>query len=115
MKKRLDMRKIAAQLGAERRGRVQAGGGYFSALELAAEVSRRFRVPEGGGRATNPNWTERRLVGLSPRTLERLRELSRRIGKRQRVKLQPLQLAALVLERAVKELSDRELEELLEG
>ena len=46
----LDMERIAKELGAERRGKVSARGGYFGALQLAAEVSSRFRVPDGGGR-----------------------------------------------------------------
>jgi len=29
---------------------------------LAAEVAARFRVPQGGGRATDPSWSEQRLV-----------------------------------------------------
>ena len=44
----LDMERIAKELGAERRGKVSAHGGYFGALQLAAEVAAsRFRVPEG--------------------------------------------------------------------
>ena len=31
----------------------------------AAEVRARFRVPQGGGRATGPSWSEQRLVRLS--------------------------------------------------
>ena len=44
----LDMERIAKELGAERRGKVSAHGGYFGALQLAAEVAAsRSRVPEG--------------------------------------------------------------------
>ena len=43
----LDMDRIAKNLGAERRGKVVSRGGYFGAVQLAAEVSARFRVPEG--------------------------------------------------------------------
>ncbi len=43
----LDMERIAKELGAERRGKVSARGGYFGALQLAAEVAPRFRVSEG--------------------------------------------------------------------
>src|SRR3712207_3606255 len=77
----LDMERIAKELGAERRGKVSPAGGYFGALQLAAEVTARFRVPEGGGRATDPSWSEQRLVRLSPKTLEQLRE-DRRAGAR---------------------------------
>ena len=37
----LDMDRIAKAMGAERRGKVAARGGYFGALELAAEVAAR--------------------------------------------------------------------------
>jgi hypothetical protein len=72
----LDMDLIARALGAERRGKVSPGGGYFGALQLAAEVASRFRVPEGGGRLTDPSWSELRVVPLSPQTLERLEKLA---------------------------------------
>ena len=42
----LDMERIAKELGAERRGKVSAHGGYFGALQLAAEVASRSRVSE---------------------------------------------------------------------
>ncbi|MDE2743046.1 MAG: hypothetical protein OXI58_15745 [Gemmatimonadota bacterium] len=43
----LDMERIAKELGAERRRKVSAHGGYFGALQLAAEVASRSRVSEG--------------------------------------------------------------------
>ena len=43
----LDMERIAKKLGAERGGKVSAHGGYFGALQLAAEVASRSRVSEG--------------------------------------------------------------------
>jgi len=92
----LDMDRIAKELGAERRGKVSSRGGYFGALQLAAEVTARFRVPEGGGRATDPSWSEQRLVRLSPETLERLEKLA------EQTQASPMQVAALLLERAVK-------------
>src|ERR1051326_244932 len=95
MSAKLDMDRIAEQLGAQRRGKVSARGGYFGAVELAAEVASRFRVPEGGGRATDPKWTEQRLVRLSPQTLERLDKLARQ------TQASPMQVAAILLERAV--------------
>src|SRR6516162_3106258 len=91
----LDMEQIAKGLGAERRGKVSPRGGYFGALQLAAEVTARFRVPEGGGRATDPSWSEQRLVRLSPKTLEQLEKLA------ERAHASPMQVAALLLERAV--------------
>src|ERR671939_759111 len=91
----LDMDQIAKDLGAERRGKVASRGGYFGALQLAAEVTARFRVPEGGGRATDPSWSEQRLVRLSPKTLEELEKLA------EQAQASPMQIAALLLERAV--------------
>jgi hypothetical protein len=91
----LEMERIAKELGAERRGKVSARGGYFGALQLAAEVASRFRVPEGGGRPTDPSWSEQRLVRLAPQTLERLEKLA------EQVQASPMQVAALLLERAV--------------
>src|SRR4051812_3145819 len=98
----LDMERIAQGLGAERRGKVSPRGGYFGALRLAAEVMARFRVPEGGGRATDPSWSEQRLVRLSPKTLEQLAKLA------EHAHASPMQVAALLLERAVQTVVDQE-------
>jgi hypothetical protein len=85
-------------LGAERRGKVSPRGGYFGALQLAAEVSARFRAREGGGRATDPSWSEQRLVRLSPKTLKNLEHLA------EQALASPMQVAALLLEQAVQAL-----------
>jgi hypothetical protein len=45
MNRRLNMDKIAKALGARRRGKVSAMGGYFGALQLLADIEARFRVP----------------------------------------------------------------------
>ncbi|HEX9668235.1 MAG TPA: hypothetical protein VGC93_02015 [Thermoanaerobaculia bacterium] len=113
MKTRLDMDKIAEGLGAERRGKVSAKSGYFGALQLLADIEARFRVPTGGGRPTDPRWTERRLVPLAPRTLERLEEISDRIRKHGHVSLEPMQLAGLLLEKTTEQVSDEEAEQLV--
>jgi hypothetical protein len=113
MKRRLDMDKIARRLGAERRGRVSATGGYFGALQLLVEVEAKFRVPAGGGRPTDPRWTERRLVPLAPETLERLEEITSRVRQRGGVNVEPMQLAALLLEKTAKQLSEAEAEQLV--
>ncbi len=102
MKPKLNMDKIARGLRAERRGEVRATGGYFGALQLVAEVRARFKAPVGGGRGTDPAWTERRLLPLAQQTLARLEQLSEQLGK-QGVAATPLQVAALLLERAVGE------------
>lgn len=99
---KLDMDRIAKGLGAERRGKVSARGGYFGALQLAAEVAARFRVPEGGGRATDPSWSEQRLVRLSPKTLKQLEKIG------EEAHASPMQVAALLLEQAVQTIVNHE-------
>ena len=102
----VDMNKIADGLGAKRIGKVKSSGGYFGALQLAAENSARFRSPAGGGRATNPAWTERRLVPFAPSTLSRLEELAERLH------ISPLQVAAILLEKTVESVRDEDLAQL---
>src|SRR3954470_895101 len=92
---KLDMEQIAKVLGAQRRGKLTAAGGYFGAVQLAAEVAARFRVPQGGGRPTDPSWSEQRLVRLSPKTLEQLERLAGQTHA------SPMQVAAILLEQAV--------------
>lgn len=73
----------------------------------------RFRVPEGGGRPTDPVWTERRLVPLSRRTLTRLETLAAELRESEHLSIEPLQLAALLLERATEQATEVETEELV--
>ena len=113
MKPHLDMDKIARGLGAERKGRVHASGGFLGAMQLVADIKARFRVPQGGGRRTNPRWTERRLVPLGARTLALLERLAARMRKHGGVRIDPMQLAALLLERSTEHLADDEADELV--
>lgn len=99
MNTQLDMDNIAAALGAERRGTVSAAGGYFGAVQLAADIAARFRAPVRGGRSTDPRWTERRLVPLAPRTLARLEAIAAKVRQHEGVNIEPMQLAALLLEK----------------
>ncbi len=109
----LDMDKIARGLRAKRRGKITASGGYFGAIELVADIEARFRVPPGGGRPTDASWTERRLVPLAPRTLERLEEITAKVRKQGGVSVEPMQLAALLLEKTTEELGATEAENLV--
>ncbi len=93
------------------RGAVSATGGYFGALQLLADVEARFRVPAGGGRPTDPRWTERRLVPLAPRTLERLEAITAKVRQYEGVNVEPMQLAALLLEKTTEQISDDEVSE----
>lgn len=111
MKRSLDMDKIAKALGAERQGKVSATGGYFGAMQLLAEIAR-FRAPSSGD-ATDPNWTEL-LVPLAPRTLMRLEELVAKIRETSDISIEPVQLAGLLLEKSMEQLSDEEAERLLQ-
>ena len=113
MRRGLAMDKIARGLGATRRGKVSAARGYFGALQLLADIEARFRVPPGGGRATDPGWTQRRLVPLAPRTLARLEELAAQLREQSQVALEPMQLAGLLLEKSTEQLSAEEAERLL--
>ena len=111
MKVRIDMDKIARGLGAQRRGKVAASGGYFGAMQLLGEA--RFRVPPGGGRPTDATWMERSLVPLAPRTLKRLEEIAAKVRAHGGVSIEPMQLAALLLEKKAEELSEGEAESLV--
>lgn len=113
MRRRLDMEKIARGLGAVRAVKVPAKGGYFGAMQVLADVEAMFRVPAGGGRPTDPRWTERRLVPLTPQTLERLEAIASRVREHGGVTVEPMQLAALLLERTARQLSEAEAETLV--
>ena len=113
MKRDLDMNRIAAGLRAERRGQVSATGGYFGAMHVLAEIEARFRVPAGGGRPTDPRWTERRLVPLAPRTLARLEAMTARVRDDDGVNVEPMQLAALLLEKMTEQMSQEDAGDLV--
>src|SRR3954463_13364773 len=112
MRRGLDMDKIAKALGADRPGKVAVTGGYFGAMQLLADIEARFRVPWGGGHATDPNWTERRLVPPAPRTLARLEELAATIREQSHVAIEPMQLAGLLLEKTTNQVSDADAKSL---
>ena len=113
MKTEFDMDRIAKGMGAERRAKVTARGGYFGAMQLLADIEARFRVPPGGGRPTDPRWTERRLLPLKPETLKRLEEIAAKIRENGGVRIEPMQLAALLIERTTEGLSEDEVEDLV--
>lgn len=69
-------------------------------------------MPVGGGRATDPEWTERRLVPLAPRTLKRLEAMTERIKTRSGMNVEPMQLAGLLLEKTTEQLSEEAVTEL---
>lgn len=97
-KKRLDTDKIARGLGGRKKGKLYATGGFPGAAQLAAEVQERFRVPPGGGRPTDPSWSDKRLVPVAPRTLTRLQRMAKRMFDETGIRVEPMQLAAILLE-----------------
>src|SRR5919106_66162 len=113
MKPNLDMNKIARGLRAKRKGKVSAAAGYFGAMQLLADIETRLRVPVGGGRATDPDWTERRLVPLAPRTLKRLEAITEDVRERSGVSVEPMQLAAFLLEKTPEQLNEDEVKDLV--
>ena len=115
MKPRIDIDKIAKGLGAERRGKVRVSGGHFGAMQLVAEVQARFQIPKGGGRATDPNWKTKRLVPLAEQTLRRLEQVSRDIEKKHHVRVQPLQIAALLLGKVTENIADEDIEQIVDS
>ena len=112
MTTRVDIDKIAKGLGAERRGKVPVSGGYFGAMQIVAEVQARFRTPAGGGRATNPAWTTKRLVPLADQTLARLEQLSPEIEEKRSVHVEPMQVAALLLEQTLLNVTEEDTEKI---
>lgn len=111
---KVDPDQMARLLGAERRGAVEAGAGPFAAVALAMEVAQRLRPPAGGGQPTDPSWNERRLIPLKRETLEKLDQIAASVRKRTGTHVQPLQIAAAVLEKFVSSLNPEEIETLLE-
>jgi hypothetical protein len=115
MTARVDVDKIAKGLGAERRGKVPVSGGQFGAMQLVAEVQARFRVPTGGGRATDPSWKTKRLVPLKEQTLKRLEHLAHEIGEKRHMHIEPMQVAAMLLERTLVSVTEEDAEEIVES
>jgi hypothetical protein len=113
MTKRVDVDKIAKGLGAERRGKVPVSGGQFGAMQLVAEVQARFRIPTGGGRATDPSWKTKRLVPLKEQTLKRLAQLAHEIEEKRQIHIEPMQVAAMLLERTLVNVTEEDAEEIV--
>jgi hypothetical protein len=82
-------------------------------MQLLADIETRFSVPSGGGRPTDPRWTERRLIPLARRTLERLEEIAAKVREHGGVTVEPMQLAALLLEKTTEDLSEDAAENLV--
>lgn len=113
MKKSLDLDKIAKGLGGERRGKFAVSGGHFGAMQLVGDIQAHFRTPAGGGRATNPAWTTKRLVPLADQTLKRLEQLAREIEEKRNIHIEPMQVAALLIENSLAKVTGEEAEAIV--
>ncbi len=107
--RKIDHARLSRNLGSTIRGRATAKAGYFGALQLAEAVRRRFRPPAGGGRARDRGWTMKRLIPVRPETLARLEKLAVEVSELVDYRVEPLQVAALLIERDLESLSEDEL------
>ncbi len=110
---KVNIDKIAARLGATRRGHVEARSGYFGAMELLAEVQRRFKIPPTGGRATDPSLTVQRQISLQDETYKRLVAVAGRLSKATGKSIGPLQVGTVLLEHAAAELDEAAIAKML--
>ena len=109
--RKLDHAQLSRVMGSTIRGRASAKSGFFGALQLAETVRRRFRLPTRGGRARDPRWTMKRLIPVKPETLARLERLADEVSGLVEYRVEPLQVAAVLIERDLERLSERELVE----
>lgn len=99
-----NIEEIADLLGAEIVGKVpDVGGGSLGAARLAHIVRDRLTPGEGRrpGRPSVAAWTRRPKVPMSEATIEKLKRLATAISSPRR-KVSPMQVAAQILEEAVK-------------
>jgi hypothetical protein len=82
-----------ARCGTHRDGLLKWG--YFGALQLWAEIQARFHVP------------------AAPRTLARLEAITAKVRQHEGVNVEPMQLAALVLEKTTEQISDDDVSEVV--
>jgi len=99
--------RLARNLRSRISGPVAARAGYFGALQVAEEVRRRFKAAVGGGRGRDPDWTLKRLMPVRPETLKRLQALADQVSEIVEFRVEPLQIAALLVERDLDSLDDR--------
>jgi hypothetical protein len=110
---KVNIDRIAKKLGATRRGPVGARSGYFGAMELLAEVQRRFHVPPTGGRATDPSLTVQRQIALQEQTYKRLVVMAKKLSKATGRPIGPLQVGTVLLEHAAHEVGEADLAKML--
>jgi hypothetical protein len=107
-----DPQTIAKWFGAKYVGEVPAvGGGPFGMAQLAHILHQRLTPSQGQrpGRPTDASWDNRAKVPMSESTKRRLAELARRMSTAER-QVSPMQVAAQLLEDAVRGVSANEPE-----
>jgi len=82
-------------------------------MQLLADVEAKFSVPAGGGPRDRSSVDGTATRPLAPETLERLEEITSRVRKHGGVNVEPMQLAALLLEKTARQLSETEAEKLV--
>lgn len=101
-----NIERIAEKLGAEIVDELpDVGGGAFGAARLTLSLRHRLVPSEGRrpGRPTVEEWTRRDKVPMSEATYDRLKKVADE-GSTDDRKISPMQVAAQVLEEAVKRL-----------
>jgi len=113
MRRGLDMAKIARALGAARQGKVSATEGISALCNFWPTSKPVSACPREAA-------TPRTRVGPSVvwsrwhRGRARLEELAARIRQQSQVAIEPMQLAGLLLEKTTEQVSDAEVEKLLQ-
>lgn len=100
----IDPKKFAKDIGAVHAGEVaDTGGGAFGAARLAEILKARLEPSQGRrpGRPTNVAWVQRPKIPISVETQEALIRLAEQLSSEDR-KVSPMQVAAQLLEDAVK-------------
>ena len=101
----IDPQEFTHLLGAEIVGEVpDVGGGPFGMARLAHIMHQRLTPSQGErpGRPTNPDWASRPKVPMSEATSKKLAAIAAAMSTPQR-KISPMQVAAQLLEEAVRE------------
>jgi hypothetical protein len=61
----------------------------------------------------DPGWSDKRLVPVAPRTLERLQRIAKRLNEETGVRVEPMQLAAIRLETTADQIDAADLDRLV--
>ena len=100
-------------LGAERRGAVVSSGSYFGARQLLADIEAASTcLPAAEDRPTQPGPSDD-FCRSRPEPLSASKKLAAKVREHGGANLEPMQFAALLIEKTIEQLSEREAEELI--